>query len=125
MLLGIDIGGTKLAIAIGDAQGRIFARARRPTAPSGDPIRDVAAIVRDAHQLLRENDVRPETVECVCALDPRCCTETWDKACATLACSGACQDVCGDFTLGPTEECEQDADCDGAETCASDCTCEL
>lgn len=66
-----------------------------------------------------------ETVECVCALDARCCTEVWSEACATLACSGACQDSCGDLTLGPTEECEQTADCDGAETCALDCTCEL
>ena len=67
----------------------------------------------------------PETVECVCALDSRCCTEVWDAACAALACSGACQDACGDSSLGPTEECEEDADCDGDETCAPDCTCEL
>jgi glucokinase len=52
--LGIDIGGTKLALALGDREGRILARRRRATAPTGDPNRDVEAIVADARALLDE-----------------------------------------------------------------------
>lgn len=66
----------------------------------------------------------PETVDCVCAIDPRCCTEEWDESCAALACAGSCQDSCGDGVLGPTEECESDPDCDASEVC-SGCTCGL
>jgi glucokinase len=65
MLLGIDIGGTKLALAVGDDEGRLVARQRRPMAPSGDPVQDIAAIATDAHRLLRDNDVQLETLTCV------------------------------------------------------------
>ena len=53
-LLGIDIGGTKVALALGDAQGHVTARMRRPTEPSGDPAADVARIAADARRLLAE-----------------------------------------------------------------------
>jgi glucokinase len=65
VLLGIDIGGTKLALAIGDLQGQIVARRRRPMAPRGDPAQDVAAMTADAHRLLRDHDVKPERIRCV------------------------------------------------------------
>jgi glucokinase len=52
LLLGIDIGGSKLALAVGDEQGRVRARERRPTEPSGDAEADVARLIRDAKQLL-------------------------------------------------------------------------
>jgi len=65
VLLGIDIGGTKLALAIGDDDGHIVARRRRPMAPSGDPMRDVAALAADAHRLLRDAGVRPANIACV------------------------------------------------------------
>jgi glucokinase len=55
--LGIDIGGTKLALALGDCDGRIVARRRRATAPTGDPNRDVETIVADARALLAEAGV--------------------------------------------------------------------
>jgi glucokinase len=55
--LGIDIGGTKLALALGDDEGRIVARRRRATAPTGAPDRDVEAIVADARALLAEAGV--------------------------------------------------------------------
>ena len=34
---GIDVGGTKVALAVADADGRILLRERRPTAASGAP----------------------------------------------------------------------------------------
>jgi len=53
-LLGIDIGGTKVALALADGEGRVGARMRRPTEPSGDPSLDVARIAADARRLLAE-----------------------------------------------------------------------
>lgn len=52
--LGIDVGGTKVALAVGDERGTVLARRRRPTEPSGDPRADLARIVDDAHALLDE-----------------------------------------------------------------------
>ncbi len=57
MWLGFDIGGTKLAIAVGDAQGQLAARRRRPIAATGDPRRDVETMVRDGRSLLAEAGV--------------------------------------------------------------------
>ena len=57
MWLGFDIGGTKLALALGDAEGRIAACRRRPMQPSGNPRRDVNAMLADAHELLDEAGV--------------------------------------------------------------------
>jgi len=51
-LLGIDIGGSKVALAVADAEGRVLAHERRPTEPSGDPRADVARIAGDARRLL-------------------------------------------------------------------------
>jgi glucokinase len=50
--LGIDIGGTKTALALGDAGGRVLADARIATAPSGDALRDLARIAEAARALL-------------------------------------------------------------------------
>ena len=55
--LGIDIGGTKTAIALGDAEGRILARSRRPTDPTDRPIEDLARMAADAKALAAEHDV--------------------------------------------------------------------
>jgi glucokinase len=57
--LGIDIGGTKVALALGDDTGRIAARRRRPTQPSGDARTDVEAMLRDARELLADAGVSP------------------------------------------------------------------
>ena len=56
-LLGIDIGGTKVALAVADPQGRLLATRRRPTEPSGDPERDLARLADDARRLLAEAGV--------------------------------------------------------------------
>jgi len=55
--LGFDIGGTKLAVVVGDEAGRIAARRRRAIGASGDPRTDVNAMLRDAHELLAEAGV--------------------------------------------------------------------
>jgi len=57
-LLGIDIGGTKVALAVADAAGRPLARLRRAIEPSGSWQRDLDRIVADAKRLLREARVR-------------------------------------------------------------------
>jgi glucokinase len=53
-LLGIDIGGTKLALALGDRRGRPLARWRRPSQPSGHPRDDVSRLISDCHRLLTQ-----------------------------------------------------------------------
>jgi glucokinase len=65
LLLGIDIGGTKLALALGDESGRIRRRFRRPTDPSGRPEDDIARMLDDARRLLAEAGVAREEVAAV------------------------------------------------------------
>jgi len=57
LTLGIDIGGTKLALALADGEGTLLRRTRRPTEPSGDADADVARIAGDARSLLAEAGV--------------------------------------------------------------------
>ncbi len=52
--LGIDLGGSKLAIAIADPDGRLIAHKTRPSRFSGDPEADVSAIAADAADLVSE-----------------------------------------------------------------------
>jgi glucokinase len=54
LLVGIDIGGTKIATSAARLSGDVIARTRRPTGPLGDPRRDVARIAADLRQLLAE-----------------------------------------------------------------------
>jgi glucokinase len=53
-LLGIDVGGTKTAFALGDLDGSVSARRRRPTEPSGDARADLDRMAADARSLLAE-----------------------------------------------------------------------
>ena len=64
LALGIDIGGTKVALALGDEEGRVVARYQRPTEPSGDAQADVARLVDDARRLLAESGVGPGELSC-------------------------------------------------------------
>lgn len=61
--LGIDVGGTKVALALGDEEGRVIARARRPTEPSGDPRADLERLIRDGRSLLAEAQLAPQALE--------------------------------------------------------------
>ncbi len=54
LLVGIDIGGTKIAVAAGDASGAIARRWRRPTAPSGRPEDDLERLAGDVRKLVEE-----------------------------------------------------------------------
>jgi glucokinase len=65
LLLGIDIGGSKVAVALGDAEGGVRARARRATEPSGDARADVARIASDALRLLAEAGVAVSELDAV------------------------------------------------------------
>ena len=54
LLLGIDIGGTKLAFVLGDREGQVRARWRRPTQPSASPEDDLARMASDAKRLVED-----------------------------------------------------------------------
>jgi glucokinase len=74
--LGIDVGGSKVALCVGDESGRLLASRRRPTEPSGDAARDVARLVDDARALLAEAGLAPARIDAVGVslpgpLDPR------------------------------------------------------
>lgn len=55
-MLGIDVGATKVALALAGPEGRLVARRRRPTAATRDGPADVRRIAADARQLLGEAD---------------------------------------------------------------------
>ena len=64
-LLGIDLGGTKIAFALGGEDGHPRRERRRPTEPSGDPAADVARMRRRRRALLAEEGLaagRPRAV---------------------------------------------------------------
>ena len=65
LLVGIDIGGTKIAIAAGDASGAIAARWRRSTEPSGRPEEDLERLGDDVRNVLREAGATLEDVAAV------------------------------------------------------------
>jgi glucokinase len=54
MFLGIDIGGTKTALALASREGRVLARRRYPTRTSGDGERDLAGLAEEARSLLSD-----------------------------------------------------------------------
>lgn len=64
-VLGIDVGGTKVAFAVGNGRGDVRAERRRPTDPSGRPEDDVARLAADARALLREADLDLPEIACV------------------------------------------------------------
>lgn len=64
-LFGIDLGGTKIAYAVGGEDGHPRREHRRPTEPSGDPRADVARIAYDVAALAREEGLRPADLAAV------------------------------------------------------------
>ena len=63
MLLGIDVGGTKTALSLASQEGRVLARRRYPTRPSGDGRRDLAGIAAEARNLIRSAGAEFAAVE--------------------------------------------------------------
>lgn len=55
LLLGIDLGGTKTAVCLGDASGRILATRRMPTRTPEGPARGLQRTAELAHALLTEH----------------------------------------------------------------------
>ena len=55
-LLGIDIGGTKLALGLADDAGRIHRGHRQPMSLSGDPSRDLEALGAALEDFLAVDD---------------------------------------------------------------------
>jgi glucokinase len=64
-LVGIDLGGTKIAYALGGDGGHPRCERRRPTEPSGDPEADVARMAEDVRTLLHDQGIAPASVAAV------------------------------------------------------------
>jgi len=64
-VLGIDIGGTKVALAIGGSDGRLVAQRRRALGSVGDARQDVLALAEDARGLLAGAGLDPAAIDAV------------------------------------------------------------
>ena len=65
VLVGIDVGGTKVAFAAGDATGRLHATERRPTALSGDGATDVRGWAEALRALLARAGIAPGAIDAI------------------------------------------------------------
>lgn len=64
-MLGIDIGGTKLNVALGRVGGDLVREARIERWASGDPSRDLARIAATAHDLLTAARLSPSDLAAI------------------------------------------------------------
>jgi glucokinase len=64
-LLGIDIGGTKLAVVIADNQGRLLHKIRQPTQAYQGGRAVLDKILALVHQILAESGLKPADVACI------------------------------------------------------------
>jgi glucokinase len=65
LLVGVDIGGTKIATSAGDRDGRVIAHTRRPTHSQGEPRADVLAVAADVRAIVEQVGARLEDVATV------------------------------------------------------------
>lgn len=63
--LGIDLGGTKTVLAVGDRAGRLRGSRRVATQPTRDPERDLARLFGEADALLGESGSGADAIEAV------------------------------------------------------------
>ena len=70
LLLGIDIGGTKIQFSLGDETGKIHRRLRRATQPSGRAETDLRRIAKEARHLIGAAGARPEEIAAAGATAP-------------------------------------------------------
>lgn len=63
--LGFDVGGTKVALALGDAAGAVLAHRRIPFPATGDPRGDVERMLEAARALVAERDASFDDVSAV------------------------------------------------------------
>lgn len=61
MFLGVDIGGTKIAVCLGTADGKVLDKKKFPTA---DPQETVAAIIAAGRELLQGRPVKAVGISC-------------------------------------------------------------
>ena len=70
-VLGVDIGGTKVAVGLVDAAGEICAQSRAPMVATGEPAKGLEAMSRAIEALFTKLDSRPEIEAIgVCAPGP-------------------------------------------------------
>ena len=65
LLLGIDIGGTKTSVCIGDEKGRIQDAQRMPTQSADGPDRCIRYMVDMARELLTNNNVSLDDIDAI------------------------------------------------------------
>ena len=70
LLLGIDIGGTKIGFSVGDETGKIHRRLRRTTQLSGSAETDLRRVAAEARHLIGAAGARPEELAAVGAAVP-------------------------------------------------------
>lgn len=68
-LLGIDIGGTKCAVLVGDKQGRVYKRYAFPTRAQGGPYDVIDKIVEIADVILNELSIG---IDSICSVGISC-----------------------------------------------------
>ena len=68
--LGIDLGGTKTALVLGDATPRVHKRIVFPTRAERGPQAIIDEIIREGERLLAEHDIVAAGVSCGAPLDP-------------------------------------------------------
>ncbi len=81
-LLGIDIGGTKVAICIGDAEGNILAEKRVATSSLGGPDQGLPRIVEEVGHLLRDQNRELEEIRAVGLAVPGPVSTKTERICA-------------------------------------------
>ncbi|NLY60668.1 MAG: ROK family protein [Clostridiales bacterium] len=64
-LLGIDIGGTKCAVLIGDRGGRVYKRHAFPTREQGGPYDVITKIVETANLILDELSISIDSIDSI------------------------------------------------------------
>jgi glucokinase len=65
LLLGIDVGGTKVALSLGDPEGGIATRRRLPTPATGDARQDLEQIAVQAREVVAEGGAQLTDVAAV------------------------------------------------------------
>ncbi len=64
-ILGIDIGGTKLAVVAADSKGKLLHKIKQPTEAHKGPQAVVDKIINLAHQLLEQTNLSLSEVACI------------------------------------------------------------
>lgn len=62
-LMGVDIGGTKVSVCLGDAQGNVIAHKRIKTTSLGDPSTGLPKILELMGHLLRDENLDPHEIK--------------------------------------------------------------